>query len=884
MPPAPLRAPQPGAGPPPPAEAAGRRVAGIRTRLVVIHWATALFAAGGGWVGLPYLFDLHGHTVRQLQTAFLLSVGSVIVLAGVVAWVASLGIGALARSLEAGETPDAAGVARAAKETLWHPRIMALWAVTTGSASVSFTAWYGYRACGLDANTALMAGVYGILISTWLALAQSNGERFYLVPVTRVLFDLGVTEWPGPRTTLTTKVAFLVVAATLLPSVFVGVLAFQFAQTALAHEVGRNTETVIPLALAPLAALDANRARPDARDAALAHATAAVRRHTRLGLVHEGKLVATGGPEVHAVLELPAFRARPPGPGMTVFRDTLDLAVWAPLVRPGYLGVAVVKREEIQELLLASRTAVIALIVGAMLLMGAVGTLIALGIRAPLADVVADTSRVARGDLAPASGRVLTDDEVGELAGHLDRMRARLAEIITRVAELTEEVRASAGSTLDQAQEIGRGATAQAEAVSASVAAIEQMDANLRSVAEGVRELARTFREGSESATRLGQEFDDLAQDVEQLALGAAEAAEAVAGISRDAAQVATEVRGLSGAAQRANLAVTDVDGALRRMREHARGAADAAQETITVAHEGAVNVQRTVEGIERIREGAAEAATQVEALTRRIGEVDRVLAVIDDIAEKTNLLALNASIIAAQAGEHGRGFAVVAGEIRDLATRTATSTREIAETITDVQGATAEAVTVIRESEQRVADGVSLAGAAEDSLGRILLSATRASQAAVEIARDTEAQSETVGEVTREIDQVAAMASRIAGLAGDQATAGDGAREAVARIARLNGQMSEVVAGIAARNRRLLDAFAATADHLGTVERAVGELEGGAGAILAETSRVQAVAEESQARAARMELAARSLDAAADALREEVRFFQVAPAGGDRV
>ncbi len=847
---------------------------------MVVHWLSAAGVASGGWIAFPYLFDLHGARLRALLIAFLGSVGSVILLAGFVALAASRSLGDLARTLETGRAPTDDQVTRAAREVLWHPRIMALWAAVTGGLSVTFTGWYGYRYVGLPANTALTAIVFGFLISTWLALAQSSGERLFLAPVTRVLHDLGVPEWPGPRTTLTRKIASLVVAATLLPSVFVGTLAFHFADTALTTEVGQDTETVTALALGPVADLDAAGAPPATRSAAFARAARAVGPEVRLGIVRDGRVRHGASQAVARAVALDAFRHRPPGPGWTLVADTLDVVVWAPLGH-GEVGLAVVAREKVEARLLAARTAVILLIVASMLLMGWVGTLTALGIRAPLADVVADTSRVARGDLAPAAGRVLSDDEVGELAGHVDRMRSRLAEIITRVAELTERVRASASASLDQSQEIGRGATAQAEAVSTSVAAIEEMDANLRSVAAGVRELARTFGEGTESATRLGQEFDDLARDVEQLALGAAEAAEAVAGISRDAAQVATEVRGLSGAAQRANQAVTDVDGALQRMRAHARGAADAAQETITVAHEGAVNVQRTVEGIERIREGASEAATQVEALTRRIGEVDRVLAVIDDIAEKTNLLALNASIIAAQAGEHGRGFAVVAGEVRDLATRTAASTREIAGTITDVQGATAEAVAVIRKSEQRVAEGVSLAGAAEDSLGRILLSATRASQAAIEIARDTEAQSETVGEVTREIDQVAAMASRIAGLAGDQATAGDGAREAVARIARLNGQMSEVVAGIAARNRRLLDAFTATADHLGTVERAVGELEGGAGALLEETTRVQEVAEGSQSRAARLETAARSLDAAADALREEVRYFQVSrPAG----
>jgi len=644
----------------------------------------------------------------------------------------------------------------------------------------------------------------------------------------------------------------------------------------LAWLIGHTTEQQVPVVLEGVASLDQNGASPALVRARLVEASKALGPNVQLGLLHDGRVVSEESGEVDRLLGLRDYANAPDTGGATLIPDTLDVATWAPLPEKGYVGVALVDRKVVRSLLGPYRTTVMGLVFAAMVLLGAAGFVTARGMQAPLSDVVSATSRVAQGNLLPPRDRVLTDDEIGELAGHVDRMRQRLADTVSRVLDLTGRVRGSSGATLEQAHEIGGGAESQARAVSAAVAAIEEMDRSLRSVAEGVRQLASAFREGTEAASRIGGDFDEFASDVEAVARGATEAAQAVAGFSRDAGQVAEEVSGLSAAAGRATHAVNDVDAALKRMREHARGAARAAQDTIQVAHEGAVNVRRTVEGIERIREGADAAATRVEALSRRISEVDRVLAVIDDIAEKTNLLALNASIIAAQAGEHGKSFAVVAGEIRDLATRTASSTREIASTVHDVQDASSEAVNVIRESSDRVAEGVALAGAAEESLNQILITAASSSQAAEEIAGATERQAATVGHVSREIDQVAAMAERIAGLSGDQAGAGKGARGAVDRIAELNLQMNESVVSLADRNRHLLASFTAMADHITQVERAVRELTQGSNAILQETEHIHAVADTSAERATRLESAARELDAAADALLAEVGFFKV--------
>jgi methyl-accepting chemotaxis protein len=142
-----------------------------------------------------------------------------------------------------------------------------------------------------------------------------------------------------------------------------------------------------------------------------------------------------------------------------------------------------------------------------------------------------------------------------------------------------------------------------------------------------------------------------------------------------------------------------------------------------------------------------------VRRLQRRTEDIGTILVVIDEVAEQTNLLALNAAIIAAQAGEHGKGFAVVAGEIKELAERTATSTKEIHDIIAALQVEGATAVQAIADGATRVEEGVRLSGTAKVALDRILESAKDSSRRIMQIAQETDQQITGVQRSTRSAD-----------------------------------------------------------------------------------------------------------------------------------
>src|SRR5207237_569762 len=177
----------------------------------------------------------------------------------------------------------------------------------------------------------------------------------------------------------------------------------------------------------------------------------------------------------------------------------------------------------------------------------------------------------------------------------------------------------------------------------------------------------------------------------------------------------------------------------------------------------GATAVNETVSSMREIHAVVSDASTKVEQLGKLGTKIGAVVETIDDIAEQTNLLALNAAIEAARAGEHGRGFAVVADEVRKLAERSQRETRAISELIRDVQHRTEDVVETMAQSAVSVRDGSERADRAGSALGAILASVERAVEQVHEIDGAVHDMARLGGE-SREMVAAASLAAEQAG------------------------------------------------------------------------------------------------------------------------
>jgi len=200
--------------------------------------------------------------------------------------------------------------------------------------------------------------------------------------------------------------------------------------------------------------------------------------------------------------------------------------------------------------------------------------------------------------------------------------------------------------------------------------------------------------------------------------------------------------------------------------------AADAARQAAETAREGGSIVDGTLTKMRVIAESVGATAKKMEELGKSSDQIGRIIGVIDDIADQTNLLALNAAIEAARAGEQGRGFAVVADEVRKLAERTTTATKEIALMIKNIQQETRVAVVAMESGTKQVEEGVSSTAKAGDSLRAIIQMSEQVGGMITEIATAATEQSSTTEQVNANIEQIAKLVKESAIGAQQSATA----------------------------------------------------------------------------------------------------------------
>ncbi|MCC6466350.1 MAG: hypothetical protein IT463_13505 [Planctomycetes bacterium] len=287
-------------------------------------------------------------------------------------------------------------------------------------------------------------------------------------------------------------------------------------------------------------------------------------------------------------------------------------------------------------------------------------------------------------------------------------------------------------------------------------------------VVEALRDV-QAGRSGPEALPALGGEYREMTQlvcslvqhsrrDAEQAREQARAERERAAILAADAAALRDSLQQQGSRASDAVLLAREAAQSDAEVASRAAAVASAAQQGGEVARQGADVVQRAVDNMQRIAESVRGSATRIEELGRRSAEIGKVIGVITDVADQTNLLALNAAIEAARAGEHGRGFAVVADEVRKLAERTAQATGEIGQAIQAIQRETEQAVHAMRAGSEEVGAGVGLAGTAGRTLNDVVDSYRMMRALVEEIQQVTHRQRERTAALSQHLDAVQAQ------------------------------------------------------------------------------------------------------------------------------
>jgi methyl-accepting chemotaxis protein len=436
----------------------------------------------------------------------------------------------------------------------------------------------------------------------------------------------------------------------------------------------------------------------------------------------------------------------------------------------------------------------------------------------PVQTMVEVAAAVAKGDLTESIG-IQSSDEMGLLAGNLNEMVGNLRRVVDNIQETSVQVAASAGEISTNAKLITQGAQGQAQAAEETSTSMEEMAASIQTVAGNAQSLASYVEETSSSITEMGASIEQVARSAATLASTVAEAsatieqmtvstdqsaknletlsetiAESTVTIEEMASSIEAVARNaevLSGAATRASQTVSEMASAVAEVAKIAEEADRISQRASEDARTGDMAVATTVTGMRTISETMENTARVITSLGTRSQEIGKILEVIEEIADQTNLLALNAAIEAARAGEAGRGFAVVADEVRKLAERSVEATKEIGEVIRQVQQDTTAAVETAKAGANETKEGIQLADKAGLALRRIIDSVSRSSQLMAEIASSTAKQSKASADALRTVADMNAATDQVTTAVREQAAGSKQIREAIENINRIMAEVT---------------------------------------------------------------------------------------------
>jgi methyl-accepting chemotaxis protein len=306
---------------------------------------------------------------------------------------------------------------------------------------------------------------------------------------------------------------------------------------------------------------------------------------------------------------------------------------------------------------------------------------------------------------------------------------------------------------------------------------LEAMVVMLQDIAQGDGDLTkRLVSDGKDEIGKASRDFNCFVDKIQDIIKN-------VSNISADVALASNQLRSTSGQIATASEEVAcqthtvataseEMSATSSDIARNCSMAADTSKYTAESATAGAAIVQETISGMALIAERVQSSARTVEALGARSNQIGQIVGTIEDIADQTNLLALNAAIEAARAGEQGRGFAVVADEVRALAERTTRATREIGEMIKAIQKETGEAVKAMEQGVREVEKGTVTSQKSGHALNEILERINEVSMQINQIATAAEEQTATTAEVTNNIQQVTEIVQQTARGADENSTA----------------------------------------------------------------------------------------------------------------
>jgi methyl-accepting chemotaxis protein len=403
-----------------------------------------------------------------------------------------------------------------------------------------------------------------------------------------------------------------------------------------------------------------------------------------------------------------------------------------------------------------------------------------------------------------ASRRIANDD----LQSLADQMSAMAEGDLTRSMQISTEPLVI--SSRDEIGDLGRAFNAMILRLKETGQSFQLMNEHLNGVIGQVAGNANLLNSASSqlstAAGQSGQAIGQIATTIQQIARGSAQESDSISRTATSVEAMGKAIGGIAAGAQEQSKAVAkaadltnQISAAIQLVSENALVSSTDAANASAIAKKGAGTVAETIKGMQAIKEKVELSTVKVREMGSRSDKIGTIVETIDDIASQTNLLALNAAIEAARAGEHGKGFAVVADEVRKLAERSSSATKEIGALIKDIQKTVHEAVAAMGESSAEVENGVLHANQSDKALDEILSAIDAVNSQVEQIASAAEEISRSSNNLVSAMDEVSAVVEENTAATEEMTASSDEVSIAIENIASVSEENSASVEEVSA-------------------------------------------------------------------------------------
>lgn len=384
-------------------------------------------------------------------------------------------------------------------------------------------------------------------------------------------------------------------------------------------------------------------------------------------------------------------------------------------------------------------------------------------IKRPVSRINQAIERITMGELS-TDVPDLGENEIGSIAKGISFLSERLAMTLSKLNATAMNVSMAIKQVDATYNSVINSTSRESNAVKEIIRSIHGANSAQSEIYDSAEKLASLSTENVSSLIELKATAEEIDSNTQRLFKATEDAYSVVAQMTHTAKAISKNSGEALSAVENTSASVEEISASVREVEEHARESSRMAEKVSESTSDiGMLAVVDAVEGMDNILSEVKKSSEIVQRLGSRSSDIEKVLSVIKDVTEQTNLLSLNAAILAAQAGEYGKSFSVVADEIRALSERTASSTREIGGIVKTIQKDIKDAVNSIESANVKVEEGNSMVLKVGDALKDILTSAQHSTEMTKAIERATEEQSLGLRQITSAIEDIRKMMNSIA-------------------------------------------------------------------------------------------------------------------------